>query len=190
MKKLILISVLFSAIIVTVASPIIQFKSWDDLIQSSSDILIVARHNAVAQPQVSRSTNNPVVIQTIDGGMPYPVEIISVLKGNAKSGPAELFAPYSPRLGELPHQGNMYLVFVSNHEGDQKYPWYRANENYRIVFIAPDIYSGAWTNAIAGRLLKEQIRIMLESRLSSIDEELKSDQEEKKRVEDGLKELH
>ncbi len=51
------------------------------------------------------------------------------------------------------------------------------------------MYYQVWTNALAGKPLKEQIKKILAYRRAALNEEMEREQAEKKRVEDGLKEL-
>ncbi len=189
MKKRIVTTVLLAVAIAAFATPIIEFTGWNNLIESSPDI-IIARPTGTFSSTSINSTNHPMATTIVDGGMSYPIEVITVLKGVTKPGPAQLWSSFSSRLGELPHQGDMYLVFAGNHGSGLTNCWYNAIEDYRIVFIAPDIYSGAWTNALAGKALKEQIKMILKCRLGSLNEQRQKDQDEEKRIEEGLKELN
>jgi hypothetical protein len=186
MKKHIVMLTLVAAVIAVTATPVIPFTNWNDIIEQSPDIIIAKR---TEQPLITLPTNGMGAISVSDAGLPNPIEVVAVLKGDTKPGPAQLWLPYSFRLGELPHRGDMFLVFARGHSNTPTNLSYQAIENYRIVFVAPDFYFGAWTNLLAGKPLKAQVRKILEYRLSSLDEEMQRLQNEKKRVEDGVKEL-
>lgn len=187
MKTYIVIATLLITAIAAVATPIIEFKGWDDLIQTSPDIIIAKR---APQPLINLPINHPTAITVTDGVIQYPIEVVSALKGGAKLGPALLWSPYSFRRGDvLPRHGDMFLVFSSNGGNDSTNLWYKANEDYRVVIFAPDVDSSAWTNALAGKPLKEQVGKILQYRLDTLNQELARGEAEKQRLEDGIQKL-
>lgn len=102
------------------------------------------------------------------------IEVISVLKGNAKPGLSHLTSLYRPFRGE------QFLMFAS-YESNQADTGYSAIENYRLV---PINATGRYlTNEQAGKTVKEQIQMILKIRLKDVNDELVRDNEEKARLE-------
>jgi len=176
MKRPIITILLAVVTSVALARPIISFTSWNNLIEQSSDIFIAKRED---QPFTKGTVT--------DGEVPYPGEILYVLKGKAEPCLAEIWLADYP--SDWPHPNDMFLVFSSNHGTNGTNKWYKAVEDYRVVSIGQAEWIRAWTNALAGKPLKEQIRVIVKNRLSALNGELERGKEEQKRLGDGLKEL-
>jgi hypothetical protein len=187
MKKHFAITMLLVMSFTVIATHFAEFNGWHDLIERSPEI-ILAKRQSISETATNSDTSHPIMLQVTDSGVSYPIDVIYTLKGDSKPGPSELQSSYSFRTGVLPRQGDLFLVFANNLSGSNP-PHFRAIEDYRIVIIAPDINASAWTNALAGKPLKEQINKILKYRLDTLNEELNRGQEEKKRLEAGLKEL-
>jgi hypothetical protein len=163
MKTLPTIVMLFAASM-AFAVMLVPFTNWDDLTKQSPDI-VIARCVVTADTTI------------IDDGMNWTdIEVLSVLKGDTKPGPARMVSTYWPR------QGENFLMFSTYHT-NQKYRGYNATEMYRIVPLG--LYFN--TNAVTGKRLDEQIQIVLRRRLEKLNGELKDGAEEKKRLEEGIK---
>jgi len=190
MKQSFAIVILLHAAITAVAFNMAIFSGWDNLIERSPNIFI-ARRPVVVPSAAIESTNRSKITATVDGVTLCPIEIIFSLKGTAKPGPAQLLLIDSfQRGGVSPHQGELFLVCADNCEADNATnSIYHAAEDYRIVVIGPDNQSAAWTNALAGKPVRKQVKYVLKYRLDTLNEELTRDQAEKQRVEAGLKEL-
>jgi hypothetical protein len=148
-----------------------EFRGWDDLFDNSSDILIAR----------CVSTHNPakdkwMVIQ--DGIIPSEIEVISTIKGNARSGVFHLLSEY------WPHPGDQFLVFA-NYRKDDFFSGFQAAESYRIVPLNRFFQ----TNTLAGMTPKVAIRSILKNRIDDLNEELDKAQSEKKRLEEGINDL-
>ena len=181
---------LLATAVTAIAVNMALFNGWDNLIERSPDIFMARRPN-ITPLAATESTNHSNITATADDVTLCPIEVISTLKGNAKPGPAQLLLFDSSQRGDgSPNQGDMFLVFANNSEGNNlTNTTYHAVESYRIIKIASDIHLAAWTNALAGKPLKEQVKMIVQYRLDTLNEEFAKGQAEKKHLEDGLKEL-
>jgi hypothetical protein len=165
--------ILHIAILMTacVALPVaIQpFRGWDSLIEHSPDI-IVARCSQTPDPHPVDKNGGEIYFK--DSVVPSRIDVVLVLKGETKVAASCLDS------WVLPRQGEYYLIFGHYHDS-----FYQAVEPYRIVPLGLDFS----TNSIAGKTLDEQVRGLLERRLNALTEQIKNEQEEKQRLEDGLK---
>jgi len=158
MKTTIFVTVLATSV-VALAAAYLPFRGWSWTEEKSSDIVIV---RCMKTP--SRDNYR--------GGIRSDIGIEFVLKGRTNLGPAHLSSFYWPR------QGEYYLIFSVFDE-----EVYHATEEFRIIPLGVDFS----TNSIVGKPLDEQIRILFERRLWQLNRELEQGQEEKKRLEGGLK---
>lgn len=137
------------------------FSGWDKVKRHSSDIIIARCVKTVDGPREGH------------GLLFSDLEVLSSLKGRTNLGPARLDSLFWPR------QGEHYLIFANYHDA-----FYQAVETYRIVplgtYIPPDL--------LTGKTSDENIRILFRRRLEDLDRQMKEDQEEKQRLEEGLKE--
>lgn len=164
MKKILFaITWLFSANIV-LAVFIIPFTSWDEVSEKSSDIII------------ARCIVAPNTTFVVDGMIWSDIEILSVLKGNPKSGPARMVSQYGP------HQGERFLAFAT-YQSTPTYEAYNATESYRIIPIG----STFLIESLAGKTLTEQIQLVQRNRLEEVKRELEKVAEEKQRLEKSLR---
>lgn len=149
-----------------------KFTSWDDLIEQSPNIIIARCTSTLG----TAKSEKPIAI--VDGVIYSDIEVISVLKGNAKPGQARLASQY------WPYQGEEFLLFA-NYENDQIYKGYTAIESYRVVPMSR--YSSAndylLTKVLPGKTLREQVQLILNHRLKDLDDEIARDNEEKNRLE-------
>ena len=154
-----LLAVAGTAAAVLVAS----FKNWDELTTKSPDIII------------ARCTIAPKEGLVVNGMNWADIEVLSVLKGDTKTGAARMVSQYEPR------QGERFLMF-STYQSNEHYRAYNATEDYRIVPL--DRYFQV--SEITGKPLAEQIQIVLKKRFEDVNRELDRATEEKKRLEAGL----
>jgi hypothetical protein len=147
------------------------FTGWNDLIDRSPDIVI-----ARCTSTLDLSKPSFVVIQ--DDWIPSEIEVLSVLKGKTKPGPAHLMSTY------WPHPGEQFLLFgnYSEHPG---FTNYSVNEDYRVIPLGHYFQ----TNMIPGTNLQGIVRWAQQRRLDDLNQELEKGQAEKKRLEEGLKTL-
>jgi hypothetical protein len=143
-----------------------SFSSWGNLTKNSPDIIIARCRET---PETMKPNGHMVDTQ---GWIISNMEVVSVLKGATNSGNVKLGSEYCPRQGEL------YLIFSNYHDG-----YYTSTESYRFVPLGLQFS----TNMIEGVTLDERIQNLLERRLNSLNQQMKSEQEEKQRLEDGLK---
>ena len=139
---------------------IFPFTSWDDLTQHSPDI-VIARCTATPNPQMIG-----------DGMIGAEIEVITVLKGDTKPGPAKMVSQY------WPHQGEQFLMF-STYQINEHYRAYNATETYRVIPM--DRYFES--SKLNDKPLPEQVRLILSHRLEAVRKELERATEEKKRLE-------
>jgi hypothetical protein len=152
----------------SMAYVIFPFSGWPWLKAKSRDI-IVARCNAT--PEIEPVGPDGVALN-LRGLIKSDIQILSVLKGTTNSGTAQLLSKYWPR------QRDCYLIFANYSDGV-----YQATEEYRIIPLGLNFS----TNLIAGKPLDEQIRAVLRYRLDMLGRQIEQAQEEKKRLEEGLK---
>ena len=100
------------------------------------------------------------------------MEISLVLKGTTNQGRIIVRSQYWPR------QGENYLIFSHFFAGV-----YQGFETYRVVPLG--LYFP--TNILTGKPLDEQVKIALQYRLDMLNREMQKEQEEKQRLEQGLK---
>jgi len=174
MKKHACITILLTTIVAAVAIPVTKFKSWDDLISKSPEI-IVAR--CIATVDFNSASNKTPIIT--DGMIGSDIEVVSVLKGNSKLGLSHMTSQHWPYCGE-------YLLVFANNQKDQFNTGYTAIEDYRVIPINRFFQ----TNDLSGKVLDEQIQLILNGRLKTLNEELARANEEKLRLETGLKKEH
>jgi hypothetical protein len=144
------------------------FSGWPWLEQKSHDILI-ARCRVTPDPY---AVGKDGAEHNMRGLINSEIQIVSVLKGTTNTGTARLTSEYWPR------QGDYYLVFATFNFG-----FYQAVEKYRIVPLGPRFM----TNILSGKSLELQVRTLLQYRLNMLSREMQQAQEEKKRLEEGLK---
>ena len=117
MKKTILIILLFLLTgFATFGVFISEFRGRDDLIEISPDIIVAKCTSTYGM----KPSDKRLLIS--DGVIPSDVEVLSVLKGNTKPGPAQLQSQY------WPYAGQQFAVFGWYSDGA-----YSAVESYRIV---------------------------------------------------------
>jgi hypothetical protein len=146
------------------AVPVLPFTSWDDISRKSPDI-IIGRCTVTAP-------DGPIG----DGMVWSDIEVLSVLKGDTKPGVARMVSQYAPR------QRERFLMF-STYQSNGLYRAYNATETYRVVPLGRDFV----TNELSGKVLDEQIKLVLRHRLEELTRELQQGTEEKKRLEEALK---
>jgi hypothetical protein len=165
------------AVLAATAFASIKFPGWERLGQISPYIVIA---RCKASPQPTRVIDGVVYDNPMRGGrmggvVLCDIEITSVLKGeNVKPGsPVTLWSKY------WPSQGDSYLLFANVLENTNC----QALDLYRVVPLGHDFP----TNSLEGKTLDEQVKFMLQWRLFYLNRELEQGQEEKKRLEEGLK---
>jgi len=168
MKKIIMLATLLATISVAMAIIITPFQGWDWLEEKSSDIVI------------ARCSETP--LQIYGGGLVNAhIEVTDVLKGTNSLKSAFLVSQFQPS------QGEDYLIF-----GNCSGQTYEAVEKYRVIPLGLNLMgvpmnSYIITNLIAGKPLDEQIQILLKRRLDNLNRQMQEEQEEKQRLEEGLK---
>ncbi len=143
-----------------------SFSSWGNLTKNSPDIIIA---RCLETPETVKPNGHMVDTQ---GWIISNMDIVSVLKGATNPATVKLGSEYCPR------QGEFYLIFSNYHDG-----YYTSTESYRFVPLGLQFS----TNMIEGATLDEKIWNLLERRLNNLNQQMKSEQEEKQRLEAGLK---
>ena len=148
-----------------VSSP---FRGWDSLIQHTPDIIIA---------QCTQTPDQKILM----GGGPMDINIVYILKSSTNRvvlEPAKLGAAQLQLSQVILRQGEYYLFFSIFHDG-----YYSATEPYRTIPLG--LYFD--TNTIFGRPLNDQLQILFKRRTFDLNREIKADQEEEERLEEGLK---
>jgi len=167
--KAITLITLSGAVTFALAVGYFPFRDWNWIKDKSADIAIV---RCVKTPKQFVVETNGTISSYKDGMIMSDIEVELVLKGMTNPSSVRLFSLYWPR------QGEHYLIF-SHFDGGV----YSATEEYRIIPLGVDFS----TNSVTGKSLDEQIQFLLQYRLNNLNRELERGQEEKKRLEEGLK---
>ena len=170
-RKAVLLNLLLLAAAGTaVAVWTLPFSNWNSLKARSPDTVIA---RCTKTPTTVEFRGKIVPLDGPHGLRNSDIDIMWVLRGRTNLGPARLSSFYRPR------QDEKYLIF-STYTGDGAYD---ATETYRIVALGTDFP----TNILAGRSFDEQIRAVLQYRVDMLKREMEEAQEEKNRLEEGLK---
>ena len=145
------------------------FSNWDSLKRRSPDTIIA---RCTKTPRGLEVQGNVIRIGNPHGLWDSDIDIVCALKGRTNLGPARLTSFYRLR------QGEEYLVFSKYHDG-----LYQAIERYRIVSLG----TGYPTKELAGKSFDDQVRALLQYRLDMLNVEVQQAEEEKRRLEEGLK---
>jgi hypothetical protein len=140
-----------------------RFSGWDSVKRHSPDIILARCVKTVDDPRLSQRVRSVIFSD---------IEVLSSFRGRTNLGPAQL------RSITWPRQGEYYLLFSHYMEGK-----YYAVEKYCAVplgtYMPPDL--------LAGKTLDENIQILFQRRLDDLNRQMKEEQEEKQRLEEGLK---
>lgn len=164
----------------------VLFSSWEATVRESPYIILV---RCTSSPPPTRLINgvmsdNPLRV-SISGGITLSdVKMIAALKAEPGRLAAGEVAP-ALRAGDSltlwsryrPCQGDDYLLFASSIENTNCY----APSEYRVVPLGHSFD----TNWLSGKSLDQQIKFMLQYRLSNLNQELQKGEEEKKRLEES-----
>jgi hypothetical protein len=168
-KTIVILCLLFAIGGVALAVIVMQFAGWDELTKISSNIIIV---------KCNRSTSEDAgKIYDIEGGMvESDVNVVEVVKGAAKIGPDHILSQ------TYLFQGDYYCLFATkgSYGTDEVYC---AIEPYRVINLGSSFSS----NILSGKSLDEKMQTILKWRLDRLKRELELGQEEKQRLEEGLK---
>jgi hypothetical protein len=164
MKTKVIVLLLSLITICAIARIVVPFQGWDRLKDSSPYIVIV---------QCGKPTS-PVSNESIIGGTKSDSEIrvVAFLKGTNSMNSAHL------QTDRQLWQGQYYLVFGYYEDGI-----YKAYEEYRAIHLGSDFS----TNLIVGKSLDEQLLVLFKHSLFNLNRQLKEEQEEKQRLEEGIK---
>lgn len=175
-RKLMCIMILLAAAISSLGYVTIEFPGWAELTRMSPYVVIV---RCKVSPEPTRlingiTTDNPFRGGRMGGITLSDIEMVSNLKGvGADQRALTLWSEYRPC------QGDQYLLFATELRGTNLF----ALDYYRVVPLGHSFD----TNLLAGKDLNDQVKLMLQYRLNNLNQELKKDQEEKKRLEDAAK---
>jgi hypothetical protein len=150
-----------------------EFKSWNHVADESSDI-VVAR--CTATPYYTPPGAPPKPTWIIDNVTQSDIEVVSVLKGSTKPALSHMASWYRP------YQGQLFLVFA-NYTTYGTNSSYNAIEEYRVVPISRDFQM----SELNGKTLGQQVQCVLAARVKDLAQELAQENEEKKRIEEGIK---
>jgi hypothetical protein len=152
-----------------------SFSDWERLTQKSPDI-IIARCSRTPDPYRDHGFGPTGALIDAD------IEVISIMKSSTNWGrePLEKAATGVARVSSefYPRQGEFYLIFSILYDHR-----YQASEAYRVVPLGLTFN----TNSLSGKTLDEQIQMLLKQRLNNLKQQMKDEQEEKQRLEEGIK---
>lgn len=165
-----------------------EFSGWEDAIQYSPFIIIVRCSECPESPRLI----NGIISENPHRGLTYTdVKILMTLKadsGRASAGssfPDGMAATLKPgnsltlRSAFRPCQGDDYLLFATDFQGTNC----SALSDYRVVPLGHSFN----TNSLKGQDLEQQVKFMLQYRLNNLNQELQRSQEEKERLEKGVR---
>lgn len=163
--------ILFAITINCTGRVISPFPGWDSLLRFSTDIVVV-------HCEKPASHSPPVFIEN-GPHSDYVAEVCSILKGESHTNSVELWTDY-----QLSQDEN-YLIF--GYFDGKKYNGkfkglYTAYEDYRVVPLGK-VFS---TNSISGKPFDEQLQTLFQMRAEHLNQQIKSEQEEKARLEEWL----
>jgi hypothetical protein len=161
-KLIVLIVLLITTNII--ARVIIPFDSWNQLQDASPYIIIAKCGKPILLPA------NVMMVGATKSDS--EILIISVLKGTTNAGLTHLQTDHELKPGEN------YLIFGYYNGGI-----YRANEEYRVIPLGVNFS----ISLIVGKTLDEQVQILLQRRLDNLNQQMKDEEEEKQRLEEGVK---
>jgi hypothetical protein len=171
------ILILISAVNLTFGFVTAKFQGWGEVIRYSPYVIIV---RCKSSPEPTRVINgivndNPLRSGRMGGVTMADVEIVSILKGtNVELGSSiTLWSQYRPC------QREAYLLFATEFQGTNCF----ALANYQVVPLGHSFD----TNLLSNKDLDQQVKLMLQYRLNNLNQELKNGQEEKERLEQGIK---
>lgn len=159
--------IVLTVLLITVsimARIIVPFPGWDRL-KTEAPNIIIARCGKPTPP-------TPDVIIMNAPTSDSAIEVVSVLKGINNASSSRLLTDHGLR------QDENYLIIGHYDSGI-----YRAHEEYHVIPLGVNFS----TNLIAGKPLDEQIQILFKRRLDNLNRQIKEEQEEKQRLEEGLK---
>ena len=162
MKKTCILYLLF--ITSVFAIPVSPFTSWANLVSSAPDIVVAK----CIPTEVKTGTNDFPAFSNLNINS---IEVVLILKGHTKPAASKLHT-----LGKA-YLGQYYLIC-----GECKGDFYQAVEDYRIVPLGDDFNPNDFHGTSA-----EQIKSIFQWRIDKLNKEIAQAQEEKKRLEDGLK---
>ena len=168
MKTNIVCAAVLATSLSALALPIADFTSWDDIIGRSPDIIIakcIATQDMLPQ--------KPTIL--FGNVCNSDIEVMSVLKGDTTTGSSHLLSSYNPYRGEIFIAFGSYSTYGTNGA-------YCATEDYRVVPLRR-LFT---TNVLSGKTVKEQVQLILASRLNDLNEEMERDNVEKQRIDAEL----
>lgn len=168
MKKNALAVLGLTALFAGVGFAVVPFNGWDALVAKSPQIIVA---KCLKAPVETLYRGNGVAEVTRDGIVPSEIEVIVRLKGITNRGPVRAYCKVPLRRGED------YLIFAHYFNA------YYAAEEYCVVPLGSDFS----TDILAGKQLDAQIQILLQFRLNHLNREMENLQQEKMRLEAGLK---
>jgi hypothetical protein len=139
---------------------VLPFTSWEDLTEKSTDI-IIARCTKTAEPRI-----------VSDHMITTEIEVLFVLKGGTKTGPAQMVGGYQPQQGE---RFLLFAHYMKQADGMK----YTAAETYRAVPLGLSYP----VEAIKDLPLETQVRNLLRHRLQQLKQEAETRAEEVRRLE-------
>jgi hypothetical protein len=164
MKTTLIVVAILLVTISIVARVIAPFPGWHRLIEKSPDI-IIARCGKPTPPPPGVLTLNATKSDS-------DIEVVSVLKGTNNVSASRLLTDH------VLWRDENYLIFGYYDSGI-----YQAFEEYRVIPLGVNFS----TNSISGKPLDEQLQILFKRRLDNLNRQMKDEQEEKQRLEEGLK---
>lgn len=165
MKSKNCVGIILLAAFTAAARIIVPFQNWSQVEQESPSI-VIARCGEPTPP-------TPGVINVNGTRSDSSIEVVYVLKGTNALGVSRLLTDHELQKGEK------YLIF-GNFDGQA----YQAYEEYRVIALG----SGFHTNSLSEKSLDQQLHSLFQRRVNNLNQQMKSEQEEKQRLEEALKE--
>lgn len=164
MKSKIIITLVSLITVTALARVLAPFKGWTAL-ENESPYIVIARCGERTPPVPGVITINATKSDSA-------VEVVSVLKGAHDAVASRLLTDH-----DLQRDEN-YLIFGHCDGGICQ-----AYEDYRVIPLGANFH----TNTIADKTLDEQLQILFRRRVDNLSRQMKSEQEEMQRLEEGLK---
>jgi hypothetical protein len=167
MKRTFIVSVLLSVPFTMFAIMLRNFPGYDWLREHSSDVVLA---HCVSNPPTSLHYGSEPDLNT------FSLETIAVLKGT------NFLKSFSLVTMQWLNQGDDYLIFGNLENGAC-----RAIEKYRVIPEGRELGLGILTNSIARKSPDEQLQVLYERAIFSLDRQIKEEQEAKARLETAIK---
>lgn len=149
------------------SQPTTPFRSWNLVTKQSRDIIVAKCVKTTDDPQGAMLMRGSLIKSDLD--------IVTSLKGRTNLGPARLSSAYWPRAGEY------YLIFALYMEDSGMN---NVTAKYRVIPLGVHLPK----DLLNGKTMADNLHILFRWRLDMLKAEIKDEEVEVQRLEQGLSE--